>query len=65
MRSQISAEIVMSMLVALSLALFLSACLSGSVAAFARGEHALAGAANSTNQDLEGMLRSFGRGSLG
>jgi hypothetical protein len=62
MRSQVSVEIMVGMLIALAMALFLSTFAASAGAAFARNEHALAGVANSVSGDMEGMLRSIGAG---
>ncbi len=62
MRSQISLEIMAGMLIALALALFLSAFASSAAALFANNEHALAGVANSVNCDTRGMLTALGAG---
>jgi hypothetical protein len=57
MRSQVSVEIMVGMLIALALALFLSAFAASAGAIFARNEHALAGVASSVNRYAEGLIR--------
>ncbi len=61
-RSQISIEIMTGMLIALALALFLSAFAANAGAAFARNENALASVANGVNRDTEGIAWPPGAG---
>jgi len=65
MRLQVSIEIMAGMLIALSLALFLSVFMSGEGAVLARNEHTLASIANSVNYSIECALGSFGAGKGG
>jgi hypothetical protein len=62
MDSQMSMEIMVGMLIALSLALFISAYVSSESAILARNERIMASIANSVNYDLGCALRSFGAG---
>ena len=60
MRSQITIEIMVGLLIALAMALFLSASASSAGAVFLRSEHTLAGVASSVSNDTEGILGPFG-----
>jgi hypothetical protein len=56
MRSQISIEVMASMAIALFIALFLSECLLGMHASFAKAENSASAAAAGANRDLSEML---------
>lgn len=60
MRSQVSTEVVMSILLALFLAIFLSTCVLGANAALAKGVRAVGGASGGINRGLEMMLNQSG-----
>lgn len=65
MMSQVSIEIMAGLLIALSLALFLSVSLSSEGAALARNGRTIASAANSVDYDIECVLGSFSAGRVG